>query len=277
MMPDKSGNLPTDTRSTARATPLALLLLAASACTPPEPVMPRPPADVLAPECTEWAHVQESVAELALHAMRTFGRIDPKLYRRDGEGPIRRDPEIQPLALAAPEPFDTALAKVNAQPPARDGLARGLGAAELLCGETGCPPVAYSISVDVVDASTDADRMWAWVVKDENMPSGVQWKAFMATYASEPELCPVPRSIAVRTRASGFAQTAGLLNHPVSDATEATARKETTVTASAHSHSGGGNPCKCPYMSANQRNGSECTTCPGYAYFQASSECYPEE
>jgi hypothetical protein len=230
----------------------------------PKPPLPdiRPPT--LSQDCLDWAHAQELLADLALKTMQTYGRIDPGFYRRNADGAFGKDAEAPAVPSVAPEPFDAALALVNGLGPARDGLARGLTAAESVCGETACPATAYSITVEPVDTHIPGDFLFSWEVNGK-APEAVQWRAFLLTYASAPPLCPVPESIAVRSRLSGLAQTSGLFNHPAA-APEGHAKRSAKLEAGHDEEASFG--CYCPILGTFQKNGSPCGRCPGY-YFSA--------
>ncbi len=190
------------------------------------------PPEVLAPDCEQWTHVQETLADVALNAMQTLGRIDPWIYRRDDQGAFLLDATATPMPGQSPDAFQAALTRVNSEPAARDALARGLTAATNACANEACPPKVYSITVSRIETPFENDRLFNWAVAGEDVPTPAQWRGFLALYVPRPELCPFPDSLSVGSRASGLGQTSGLFNHLLDEEGEDAL----------------GNSCKCPYM-----------------------------
>jgi len=172
------------------------------------PVPPGPPGTEpnVSPVCAEQDRVQGILVELARESLAVYGRLDPFVFARDPQGPLRENEAARPRDSAGLEKFRAALSEVQGDPTARRGLDANLRRAVQACGETNCPQQPYSIDVTKDVSAAPATIIYRWDVKDTELPTDAQWRSFAALYTLQDPAageCQALMAFNVTSRSSG--------------------------------------------------------------------------
>jgi hypothetical protein len=158
----------------------------------PGPIEDPPISDA----CWDQLGVQQRLAELAIRAMETYGRIDPALYDVASDNDrIRVDPSAQPLEPREDaEPlrrFQAALQTINDNERLRRALRAGHSDALKACAGY-CPPNVYPVDLTLVSVPKNPEAgLYKWKEK-KDVPTDPEWTlGFLNLYGGAPiASCP---------------------------------------------------------------------------------------
>jgi hypothetical protein len=158
------------------------------------------PLEPLSPECEQQGRVAEFLGELAYQSLSVYGRIDPGVFERGGDGQLRVKPARTGIVPDRAAEFQRSLDRVKANPEALAALSEGYEQALKIC-EGKCPATRYPVTL-TRQAGCGSTRAH-WTFQGPKLPDDLSLKAFKALYQPQAAECDFGPPIHVASRAHG--------------------------------------------------------------------------